>query len=85
MRNKTPINSINLQNYSYEPCHTYSLAGSHLSCKPRSDLCICNSTNLKKAKVVVGCIYLRPHTDLNNDCYFNNLLNNLPKKKLFSF
>lgn len=65
MRNKTPINSINLQNYSYEPCHTYSLAGSHLSYKPRSDLCICNSTNLNKSKVIVGCIYLRPHTDLN--------------------
>ena len=64
-----------------------------LSHKPRNDLCIYKSTELKstfieilnpnKTNVIVGCIHLFPHMDLNeyNDYYVNNLLDKLSKEK----
>ena len=52
-KNKSPINSINLKDYSYLSCLTESSAGdpllymsNHFSYKPRYDLCIYTSTEL---------------------------------------
>ena len=63
-----------------------------LSYKPRTDLCIYKSTEIKssfieilnsnKTNVIVGCIYRLPHMDLNefNDYYIYNLLDKLSKE-----
>ena len=53
-KNKSPINSINLKDYSHETCPTEYSAGwillyisNHLFYKPRGDLCIYKSAELE--------------------------------------
>ena len=53
-KRKSPINGINLKDYSYESCPTEFSAGdtllyisNHLSYKPRNDLCIYKSRELR--------------------------------------
>ena len=54
IKDKSPINSINLKGYSHQSCPTESAAGgtllyisNNLSYKPRNDLCINKSTELE--------------------------------------
>ena len=93
MKGKTPVNSLNLINYSHEICPT--LAGgtllyiyNHLSYKPRNGLCIYKGTELglsfieisnpKRSKIITGCIYR--HADMDIDELNNNYLNILHDK-----
>ena len=56
VKSKTPVNSLNLMNYSHEFCPTESSAGgtllyirNHLSYKPQNDLCIYKATELESS------------------------------------
>ena len=88
-KDKTPVNNLNLINYSHEFCPTESSVGgtllhirNHLSYKPRNDLCIYKATELEssfieisnpKRSIIIGCIYRHPDMDL--DEFNNNYLN----------
>ena len=61
VKGKTPVNSLNLMNYSHEFCPTESLARGtllyihiHLSYKPRNDLCIYKATELESSFVKIS-------------------------------
>ena len=98
-KSKFPITDINLTNYSYKYCPTESSAGgkmlyigNHLPYKPKNDLCIYKTTelksifteliNTKKSNVIIGAIYRHPYMNLDefNDIYLNPLLDKISKE-----
>ena len=90
IENRQSIVDINLPDYSYEFCPTESFAGGILlymrnhaftkdqrinkSCELESNLI--ESSNSKKANIVIGCIYKLPGMKRNgfNELYLNDLL-----------
>ena len=59
-KDKTPVNNLNLINYSHEFCPTESSVGgtllhirNHLSYKPRNDLCIYKATELELLRFLI--------------------------------
>ena len=61
VKDKTPVNSLNLINYSHEFCPIESSAGgtllyihNHLSYKPPNDLCIYKATELESSFIEIS-------------------------------
>ena len=94
VKGKTPVNTLNLMNYSNEFCPSEPSAGgtllyirNHLSNKPRNDLSIYKPIELKssfieisnpKISMIIGCIYRHQNMDL--DEFNDNYLNTLLDK-----
>ena len=79
---KTPVNSLNLMNYSDEFCPTESLAGVHFyTCAITFHINLemiylfinlIEISNSKRSNIIIGCIYRHPNMGLDefNDNYF---------------
>ena len=93
---KTPVNSLNLMNYSHEFCPTESSAGgtllyihNHLSYKPRNDLSIYKPTELESSFIeisnpkrsnIIIGCIYRRHPNMDLDEFSDNYLNTLLDK-----
>ena len=98
IKNKPPVNDINLLNYSRKFCSQSSSGGTllhsadHLSYKPRKNISIYKScefeltlieiSKLETINIIIGCSCKHPGLNLN---YFNNFCLNDPLDKLFIY
>ena len=95
VKGKTPVNSLNLMNYSHEFCPTESSAGgtllyihNHLSYKPRNDLSIYKPTELESSFIEISnpkrsniiIGCIYRHPNMDLDEFNDNYLNTLLDK-----
>ena len=95
VKGKTPVNSLNLMNYSHEFCPTESSAGgtllyihNHLSYKPRNDLSIYKPTELESTFIEISnpkrsnmiIGCIYKHPNMDLDEFNDNYLNTLLDK-----
>ena len=95
VKDKTPVNSLNLVNYSHEFCPTKSSAGgtllyirNHLSYKPRNDLSIYKPTELESSFIEISnpkrsniiIGCIYRHPNMDLDEFNDNYLNTLLDK-----
>ena len=95
VKGKTPVNSVNLMNYSHEFCPTKSSTGgtflyirNHLSYKPRNDLCVYKATGLESSFIEISnpkrsniiIVCIYRHPNMELDEFNDNYLNTLLDK-----